>query len=390
MDLGAGLRLVSFGPVEGGPFRFASAIRAAVAELGDTPKLVIVYLPILPAAELRAYLAAAASAARGATIVGATTGGAAFTEHGVTRTGAVGAVLGGDVSIRTADARHVHEEGPRALHRALESLDIGSARSPSMLVLMDAYAIDGEALVSALREHTPIGCRCFGGTAGDDWSFDRTFVFHDGEVLSSAAVFVLIESPSKMAMDVLHGFCPAPGARDMLITDIEGSVLRSLDDRPAADVYLEELDRLGLIRPGEDPVRALFRAEIGIATPFGEHLKIRAPLGIGPDRSITLAGSLPPWRSVRVVVATPNQLVNAAEQLADRVRRRVGAPLRGALVFDCAARMKLLETHFETETQAFAGSSRAPTLGIASYGEIAKFGGNVEGFHNTTAVMVGW
>ena len=386
----ADLRLVSIGPVEAGPLAFGKAIRSAIAELGEPAKLVIVYLPILPAAELRAFLAAAAGAARGATIVGATTGGAAFTERGLTQTGAVGAVLGGDVSVHSADARNLRQRGTEGLHRALESLDISSARCPSMLVLMDAYAIDGEALVGALREHTPIGCRCFGATAGDDWSFSRTYVFHDGEVLGGSAVFVLLESPSKIEMDVLHGFCPAPRGRDMLITEIDGSVLRRLDGRPALDVYLEELHRLGLIHPGEDIVRALFRYEIGTVTPFGEQLKIRAPLAVDKEGAITLAGSLPAGHQVRVVSATPKQLVSAAEQLAGRVRRRIGAPLRGALIFDCAARMKLLERHFQDETRAFAGANRSPTLGFASYGEIAKFGGNVEGFHNTTAVMVGW
>ena len=176
----------------------------------------------------------------------------------------------------------------------------------------------------------------------------------------------------------------------MLITEIDGSVLRALNGRPALDVYLEELFRLGLVGPDEDVVRALFRYEIGTVTPFGEQLKIRAPLAVDKSGAITLAGSLPAGHHVRVVVATPKQLVSAAEQLATRVRRRIGAPLRGALVFDCAARMRLLERHFEDETRAFAGASHSPTLGFASYGEIAKFGGNVEGFHTTTAVMVGW
>ena len=82
--------------------------------------------------------------------------------------------------------------------------------------------------------------------------------------------------------------------------------------------------------------------------------------------------------------------MNAAERLAGRVRSEIGAPRKGALVFDCAARMRLLRDQFACETRAFAGRRRSPTVGIASYGEIAKFGTSVEGFHNTTAVMVGW
>lgn len=385
-----GLRLASIGPLHGGPSEFSAAVAKASADLEGTAELVIVYLPVLPPADLRAFLAGAARAARRAVVVGATTGGAAFTERGVTRTGVVGAVLGGGVSIRSADARNLRHNGCDAIHRALDSLEIGSARTSSVLALMDAYATDGETIVSALRRHTPVECRCFGAMAGDNWAFENTYVFHGGEVLSNAAVFVLIESPTKLAMDVIHGWSPVPDSRGMVITAAEGSVLRKLDDRPAAEVYVTELTRLGLLAPGEHLEQTHYTSELGVSTPFGEHLKVRAPLGVSRDGSIMLAGGLSAGDAVQIAGATPDRLVNAAEQLAARVRRQVGAPLRGALVFDCAARLRLLRDRFENETRAFTGDQRSPTLGLSSYGEIAKFGGSVEGFHNSTAVMVGW
>ncbi|HVH41153.1 MAG TPA: FIST N-terminal domain-containing protein, partial [Labilithrix sp.] len=271
-----GMVLASFGPIEGEPSRLGAAISVTLAELEGTGKLVVVYLPIRSRVELRAFLAAASRASRGVPIIGATTGGAAFTDRGLTRRGIVGAVLGGDVSVRTADARNLRADGAAGLGRSLESLDIDHAHSPCLFTLMDAYAADGEALVTALRDHTPVDCRCFGGTAGDGGLFERTYVFHDGEVLTDAAVFALIETPTKLAIDVLHGWEVAPEGRPMTITVIDGRVLRTLDGRPAAAVYVDELRRLGLFGPGEELVGALFRSEIGVCTPFGEHLKIRA------------------------------------------------------------------------------------------------------------------
>jgi hypothetical protein len=356
----------------------------------ERAKVVIAYLPMRPKAELRAYLAAAADASHDAAVVGMTTGGAAFTERGVTHDGGVGAVLGGNVDVRLAVAREIRADPPRRLGRALETLEIASARSPSMLVMMDAYAADGETLSSALKAHTPLHCRCFGGTAGDDHAFKSTYVFHQGEVLADAAVFVLLESPTRIAMDVLHGWRTIDGGRGMTISAMSGNVLSELDGRPAADVYREELERLGLLAKGGDLLGALFRYELGITTSFGEHLKVRAPLGVHSDGSITMATSLPVGEVVRVVQATPEQLVSAAETLASRVCDRVGATLRGALVFDCAARRNVLRDRYPDQTHAFTAGRSTPTVGVTSYGEVAKFGGSVEAFHNTTAVMVGW
>ncbi len=384
------MKLASVGPIEGTPSDFGRAVADACARLESTAKVVIAYLPIQARADLRAYLGAAAEAAHGAVVVGMTTGGAAFTERGVTHKGVVAAVLGDGLSIRSSVARNLKADPSGALRRALEALDIGTARSPSMLVLMDAYAADGETLVSALRRYTPVNCRCFGGTAGDDWTFRRTYVFHQGEVLSNAAVLVLLESPTRIAMNVLHGWCTIAGARDLTITACDGNVLRELDGRPATEVYREELERLGLLDARSELLPALFKYELGITTPFGEHLKIRAPLALADRGAIVLAAGLPAGQKVRVVQATPEQLVTAAETLASHVGDRVGATLRGALVFDCAARCNVLGDRYAEQARAFTAGRASPTVGVASYGEIAKFGGSVEGFHNTTAVMVGW
>jgi hypothetical protein len=259
-----------------------------------------------------------------------------------------------------------------------------------MLVLMDAFATDGEELVTALRDNTPLHCRCFGGTAGDDWTFEGTKVFFDREVLSDACVFVAFRSDTRVEMGVLHGWCVAPGSRDLTITSIEGNVLKTLDGLPAAHVYRAELERLGLLSPGEPLVQVLAKYELGANTPFGEHLKVRAPLAIGDDGSITLASSLEPRQIVRVMSASPEQLIDAAHKLAKSVRTQLEDDLSGALVFDCAARLQLLGDAYAEEAAALLGSGTYPVVGMACYGEIAKFGGNLEGFHNTTTVMVGW
>jgi hypothetical protein len=87
---------------------------------------------------------------------------------------------------------------------------------------------------------------------------------------------------------------------------------------------------------------------------------------------------------VRVVAAAPDRLIDAARRLSQEVTR---AASNGALVFDCSCRQKLLGARYGEQVTAFANGKPLPYVGFASYGELAKSRGSLQGFHNTTAVM---
>lgn len=382
------MEMISVGPCEGGVEAFASELRSALATLSSAPKLVLVYLPF--DSDHARFLASVAALVQ-VPVVGATTGGAAFTERGFSRTGAVAAILAGeDFAVSCTVARGVSEAPESVLKTAISAIEMRPGVSNSVLTLADAFACDGETLVSALRNNTAVHCRHFGGTAGDSWKFAGTRVFLDGEVLADAAVFVALYTKKTLKMAVHHGWCAAEGSREFRVTKIEGNVLAELDGRHAVAVYREELTRLGFFEPGKDLVQLLARYDLGVRTPFGEELKIRAPLAVGDDGAITLASSLNKGDFVRVVTTTPSDLIAAARTLAQRVLEPLAGQANGALVFDCAARLQLLGNDYNAQVEQFRGQSRHPLLGTTCFGEIAKFGGSIEGFHNTTAVMVAW
>jgi hypothetical protein len=260
-----------------------------------------------------------------------------------------------------------------------------------MIALADAFACDGEALCAALQSSVPPHWRIFGATAGDGWRFESTYVFAGREVLRDAAVLIGLFSDARPSLVAHHGWCGAANGREMAITEIEGSTLRRLDDRPAAEAYRAELVRLGFMRDGDDLVGAMATHELGARTIFGDQLKIRAALRVLDDGSIVLAGSLPLGTMVRVASASPDALVESARTLAERVLEPFeNQAIHGALVFDCGARMKLLGDRYAEQVAAFHGGRSFPLIGMAGYGEIAKFAGSVEGFHNATAVMAAW
>ena len=85
------------------------------------------------------------------------------------------------------------------------------------------------------------------------------------------------------------------------------------------------------------------------------------------------------------------QLIDAARTMSARVLEPLWeSGVRGSLVFDCAARLQLLADRYPEHVAAFLGGRHFPMVGMACYGEIAKFAGSLDGFHNATAVMAAW
>jgi hypothetical protein len=386
------MEIVSVGPTNSGPEGLRREL-ALVAQRLDGNKLAIVYLPI--DVDHGAYLSAAADGL-GGPVVGATTGGAAFTERGFTRDQPVAAVIGGrdfgfSISVAHDLHRDPHGQIKQAARRLVDAAHNVHARSQVMLALVDAFACDGEVLCAALQNAVPPHWRILGGTAGDDWKFNGTRVFAGREVLKDAAVLIGLFSDARASIVAHHGWRGAEGGRELTVTEIEGSVLARLDGQPAAQVYRDELLRLGLMKPGDDLVKMMATHELGARTMFGEQLKLRAPLAVREDGSIQLAGSLPVGTIVRVASASPDQLIEAARTLAGRVLEPFdNAAVRGALVFDCAARLQLLGDRYGEQVSAFLGGRHFPMIGLAGYGEIAKFAGSLDGFHNATSVMAAW
>lgn len=384
--------VVSVGPVEAEPESLREAFGAVGARLaGD--KLGVLFAP--HDADLRGLLQAAREGL-GGRIVGATTGGAAFTERGFTRRGVVACVFGGqDFQYGVAVARRASSDDMSSLDDACAHLIAASckhvAHTPALIALGDGRSVDGVALTEALSRRMPPHWRIFGGTAGDSLAFlDRSRVLVDDSI-DDAVVLVGMFSSSPCGVAVGHGWSAAPGARELVVTETLGHTLLELDGRPAAQVYAEELQRLGLISDASRLVPDAQRYGVGARTRFGE-LTIRTPLGFHDGGGVRLAGSVVEGTVLQVVSTTPERLAASATEVGRRTLANFaeGQVPRGGLVFDCAARVAYLGDDYAEHTRCFFAGRALPLVGTTSYGEIAKFGGSLEGFHNATAVMAVW
>lgn len=375
------MQLTTVGPVDVGGLD--AALREAVGTIETDLRLAIAFLPIeAPHAAILRTIKSVVDVP----LVGASTGGGAFTERGCTTDGiVVGFISGENTRVSARVATGLGADCAGAVREAIESFDSVRSRHLGVMTLADAFATDGEALVDALRSATPLFAKHFGGTAGDNWTFAGTKVFLDEQVLQDAAVVTAFYADKPMVMGVRHGWCVAEGAKELLVTKTDANKIVELDGRPALEVYSEELVRLGLLAAGADPVPTMATYELGAVTPFGKEFKIRAPLG-AEDGAVILASAIPERSYVRVMTTDHALLIEAAADLHAEVTEKLDAT-SGMLVFDCAARQRLLGDDWSDQVIRFTRAGH-PTLGMTCYGEIARFRGSVEGFHNTTDVVV--
>ena len=171
---------------------------------------------------------------------------------------------------------------------------------------------------------------------------------------------------------------------------MEGNVVKTINDRPAAAVYREELEKLNLLGKGESLIQSAANYPMGIKILWGEHLKIRTPMSVG-DKEVSFAGSIPKGSRVSVVYSNPDKMINAVRNMMkDTVGVLKGRQPSGQIVIDCAGRWKILAQRYPEQIEAFKSESKCPMIGFASYGEIAKYSGSLEGIHNTTSVTAIW
>jgi hypothetical protein len=264
------MKLTTVGPIEC-VSPFLAAMGEAFASIKAPVRLVVLYLPIT--AEHGAYLSGVSSLTK-ALIVGATTGGAAFTERGFAETGAVAGILHGEEPILADVALGLRADPKGRIAKVLGELKTRwkneTALGYSVMVLSDPYSCDGEVLADAVRDATPIHIKHFGGTAGDGWTFSGTKVFFRSRAFSDAAVLLLIPATPGFSVNALHGFSGLPNGRDMIITHIEGNVLKTLDGQPASLAYQQELRRLDLMKVGDDLLTTMGIYELGARSVFDD------------------------------------------------------------------------------------------------------------------------
>lgn len=214
-----------------------------------------------------------------------------------------------------------------------------------------------------------------------------TSQFHDGKVLTDAVVTAVVHSTGPIGLALHHGW--AEIGDPLLVTDAEGGHIRTLDGRPALDVY-EERTGVTFAAGAEhfDHSRICAHHPIGLISKHG--VMIRALFGVDvPTRSIQLVAQVPQDDLVWIMRGDGDSLEEGTRQAGRNAVADVGGrPAIGALVFDCIGRRGVLGLEgVDREGAILTEALEAPVAGFYTYGEFHRTRG-IAGFHNQSLAMV--
>ena len=257
-------------------------------------------------------------------------------------------------------------------------------RYHTAIVMTDALAGYTDELIQALNKKTKGKYQIVGGGAGDDANFSETVVFCGRKALKDAVVALEILSNEPVGIGVKHGW--TPGSSALRVTEANGTTLISVNGMPAIEVFQEYAEETKQHFDTKNPIPFFLHNVIGIYTSSG--YKIRVPLAINEDGSISCASNVPEGSTIHIMKTTSKSAVHAAEEAAEMAMSQMnGQKPKVALFFDCVATRLRLGIDFKMELNAISETlNGADFVGCNTYGQIARVDGQFSGFHNCTAV----
>ena len=353
---------------------------------GATPDVLILFAS--PAFNYAALLAAIDQGCAPRILVGCSSAGEFSGCNDSNASASVMAIRGQDMRFNAAVGRGLRANPLHAVEQVMPVFT-GAEHTDfpfrCALVLTDALAGYTDDMIHELTVRTGGTYQLFGGGAADEAQFQQTHVFCGTEVHDDAVVALEMLSKRPIGLGVRHGW--EPSGPPLRVTEADGNRVISLNATSAGDVFHAHAEATGQVFKRDDPLPFFLHNVIGIDT--GDGYKLRVPLSLNDDGSVSCAAAVPAGATVRMMVASADSACQAASEASHAALAALkGAPLAGSLLFDCAATRLRLGRAFGDELKAVADSLGSTNFaGCNTYGQIARTEGQFSGFHNCTAVV---
>ena len=259
-------------------------------------------------------------------------------------------------------------------------------RHLTTVLLTNGLAGTGEELVADMFQKSTSVQQIVGGASGDDGRFKETFVAAGTECASDAVAALQVCDSAPWGIGVDHGLRPT--TRPMRVTSSQGSVLHTIEGQPAFEIYRRHALQRGVLLHQDSAASYMIENELGVHF-FSALSRARAPLAVREDGSLVCAAPVPEGSFVSILDGEPASMVAAAKSAAEEARSALGhMKVAGVLLFDCVCRGMILKSAFAREIEAVRSIFRdVPIAGFLTYGEIARYAGRLEGWHNATVVV---
>lgn len=233
-----------------------------------------------------------------------------------------------------------------------------TAKNTFALLLIDGLSKREEPVAHALQ--FALGnMTLFGGSAGDDQKYGKTFVYRDGRFCSDSAALVLIHTSLPFSIFKTQHFVATDERLVVTEVDTADRIVKEINGLPAAAEYA----RLLGVGVG-DLDTARFAASPVVVMIDGTDY-VRSIQKANTDGSLTFFCAIE--EGVVLRVAHGENIVKSLQQTFDKLRAQIGEP---QLVIGCDCVLRNMEVSQSGLKEVISDLfKRHHTIGFSSYGE---------------------
>jgi small ligand-binding sensory domain FIST len=295
-----------------------------------------------------------------------------------------------DVSVRARRIEYDGNDFPGWEQAAGPSSTVEN--QPTLILLADPFTFPSDLFFKRLVEDAP-GVRVVGGMASASQVPRGNRLVLDDEVFDGGAVAVELGGPVRLRTVVSQGCRPI--GRALVVTKVEGNVIRELGRRPALDVLREVFAGLS---PAD---QALVQDGLHIGRVINEYQEsfhrgdflVRNVLGADDAGGLAITDVVRVGQTVQFHVRDAGTADEDLRTLLESERNaRPGSAVKGALLFTCNGRGTRLFPAPDHDVGVIGSVlGDVPVAGFFAMGELGPVGGQnfVHGFTASIALFEG-
>ncbi len=241
-----------------------------------------------------------------------------------------------------------------------------------ILLLAPPAALDCARLLDGIEARLP-GVTVFGGGAAAEDTDAPALVFGQGKILASGVIAVgLCGETLRIETDLLLGWEGL--GPTMTLTDVDHNRIRTIDGRPAIDIYRRYLN----IEPGDE----LFLLEFPLLLERDGHTLARNPLYSDAQGAVTLVADVHSGECARFGYLDIDTVIETVRGSYAAIQAFRPDAL---LLYSCVCRRFSLQQDVELEIAPF--QRLAPVAGFFTYGEFARRGNGLQLLNSSQVVV---
>ncbi|MFH1094284.1 MAG: FIST N-terminal domain-containing protein [Candidatus Omnitrophota bacterium] len=262
----------------------------------------------------------------------------------------------------------------------------------AFMMLPDGLNGNGVEIIRGIQEVLGTSFPIVGGSAADDFLFQKTFQYFEENVYTNSVGGILFSGDISVGIGARHGWYPLGKPR--IVTEADHNIIKKLDGKPAARIYEDYFGKRVADLKNEPMARMSVMYPLGMSIPQEEECIIRNALRVDKEGSLICAGEVPCGSEIRVMMGSKETALKAAKKAAEIALsglRKQKADL--VFVFDSVSRERLFGRKSEEEIAVIRSifGKDTPVIGFYTYGEQAPLGATINlgqtFFHNETIVV---